>query len=95
MAEIVTGLIAAVFDGAKEILAIVSNLAFFYSAFQAIISLANIIANQGLINGVISWLIISIVTTTVTGLIAETLSSAIPSPFRWMTQVIELLIEIA
>lgn len=94
MAEIVTDIIVVLVHGAKEIFAIVSNVAAFYSAFIAIVSLLQLISNQGVISGALTWIIISIVTSVITGLIAEALDSAIPSPFRWVVKLIGFLIQL-
>jgi hypothetical protein len=95
MVAIITGIIAGIFQSLKEILAAVSNITALYSAVMATISLLQLISNQGIVNGTFSWIIISIITSIVTGLIAEALSSVIPSPFRWVAKIIELLMNLA
>jgi hypothetical protein len=95
MAEIITGAFAIVFHTIKEILAIVSNITALYAAIMAVISLLQLISSQGVLAGTISWIAISAITSAVTGLIAEALCSAIPSPFRWIGKIIEILINLA
>jgi hypothetical protein len=95
MAELVTGLVTVIFHGAKEILAIISNIAAIYSAFMAIIGLLQLISSQGVLSGTLSWLIIGAITSAITGAIAEVLGSVIPSPFRWVTKIFEIIINLA
>jgi hypothetical protein len=86
LAEIIAGLLTATLQGAKEALAIVSNVTAFYAFVMAVINLLQLVSSQGIISGTISWIFISAVTSFVTGLIAEALSSAIPSPLRWIAK---------
>ena len=95
MTAIITEVLTIFSQGTKEILSVVSNLTALYSAYLAIINLLQLISNQGFINGTLSWFIISIVTSIVTGLIAEALNSAVPSPFRWLIKIIEWLMAFA
>jgi hypothetical protein len=61
---------------------------------MSVLSLVQLISNQGVINGAVSWIIISIVTSGVTGLIAEALQSAVPSPFRWIGAIIDIIMNL-
>ncbi len=95
MAEIIVDMLAAIFQSAKEILAIASNITAIYAFIMTAVSLLQLISSQGIISGTISWIVISAVTSFVTGLIAEALSSAIPSPFRWLAKIVEIINDLA
>ena len=94
MTDAISDLVEAFGNLVKEILAIISNIAAIFSIFWAIISLLGLVSQQGLVQGYISWLVLGFVSSIISGLFAELLNSSIPTPFKWLVELVEDILEI-
>ena len=94
MADAISDILDAFGNLVKEILAIISNIATIFSIFWAIIGLLSLVSQQGLVQGYISWLALGFVSSIISGLFAEILNSSVPTPFKWLVELVEDILEI-
>jgi hypothetical protein len=92
--DAISGITNSITDGIKEALAIVSNIAALASAIWAIVGLLQLISENGLISGFMIYLALGIATSLIAGIFAEILGSTIPTPLKWIIELVKDFLEI-
>lgn len=94
VSDLLSGIIDSIRDSIKEILAIVSDSAAVASAIWAIIGFLQLISENGLVSGFVIYLALGISTSLITGVFAEILGSTIPTPLKWIVEIIEDILKL-
>ncbi len=86
----VASALGSVIDNIAEVLSLVHWL----SDFVFLLSLLQLLNSNGVIQGYLIWLTSSLVTSLVSGIIAELLTSAIPTPLRALKPLIAKIVDL-